>query len=132
MATFPLSPSDVVELTSFATYQGQRILNVFHYEYRGLSVVADAVPDLNAMLIDFQNRVIAPATNGWRDGLVTDFVFDYQRAQIVSPVKQPYIQNTTALLAGTLTPPGIPSDTNLTVDLRTLAVGRGLTGNKKF
>src|SRR4249920_1167833 len=127
MPSFPMVQHDVIELTCFSSYQGQRILNVFHYEYKLAPPVLDAANDIYALLADFNAKVITNGIIGWQNYVVSDFSFDFQRAQIVYPTRQPYLQQNTPLTAGTKAPPGVPSDTNLTIDFRTLTVGQGLT-----
>lgn len=131
MADFPVATNDCIQVTVFSRYQGQRVLNVFHYVYTG-PPRSDGFTLFQSLLSNFQLLVIQYPTKAWFHLVTTDFVFEFVQAQTVHPTRQPYVQLDLLALIGTLAVPSIPSDTNITVSLRTLVIGRGKTGNKKF
>lgn len=127
-----VNQGDIVELVQFGSYQGQTVLNVFHYAY-GLADTPNYDAELANLLLKFDQNVWNPALSPWKALVVSDYAVQWWRAQRVNPARDYYIQRTPAgPELGNLVTPGIPSDTNLTISLRTLGIVRGMTGNKKI
>lgn len=122
----------VVELTAFSTYQNQTVMNVFHY-HNALAAIPlpDGDNELQNLMSKFESTVWDDIANGWRMKVSSGFVLQALRAQVVTPGRQ-YYQQLTVNEAGALLGISIPSDTNITLSLRTAGAIRGMTGNKKF
>lgn len=113
-------------------YQGQIILNVFHYNNVSGAPYVNGDAELSNLITKFHDRVWdPPIIDGIRDFMSTGYMLQYITAQQVHPARQYYNYipyNEAGLVAGD----GVPSDTNLTVSFRTARALRGSTGNKKF
>lgn len=133
MPVFGVVDGDVLELTLQSQYQGQQVRNVFHYR---AVITGGPVSDGPAELADlgtlFNSQVVNPVGDPWSAKLVDTYLMINERLQIVHPIRKPYIDDVADAWAGAFATQGMPSDTNLTISLRTLVVGRGLTGNKKL
>jgi len=132
MAAFSIEVGDVVEVTLIGGLQCQTVLNVFHYVYDGLASLTDGPTNMAAMLTDFWGSIVDLAGTGLKTLVTSEMGFHSARGQVVHPSRKPYIEITPGVVTGSDVPPTIPSNTNITIDLRTLAVGRGLTGNHRF
>lgn len=134
MAAFQLNNNDVCEVTMVSEYQGQQVRNVWHYQASFTFTTFDDGPTaVGILLTQFDSEIINPAANKLQALVVPAFACRGYRGQVVYPIRKPYISRPDLFWTGSnVSVTGIPSDTNITVDLRTLSVGRGLTGNKKF
>ena len=127
-----ITPGAVVELTQFATYQGQTIMNVFHYEWTNANS-GDYNVELLSLLDRFKINVWNGGLTPWKGLLVEDFVVQRWRAQRVAPSREYYLEKLAdATDKGGIVAVGIPSDVNITVSLRGFSTVRGTTGNKKL
>lgn len=127
-----LISNDIVAVTNFGSYDGQSILNVFHYIYSGDYVdAANYAAEMNKFNDSFKATVIDAA---WKARVVNTFTFDFTRIQKVGP--QPtdrgyYLQKNIGL-AGDLPDLGCPADVQMCVSLSTDRAFRGATGGKHF
>lgn len=130
---FDLANDDVIELTMSGKYQGSTIINSFHYKWAGGFLANPLGSDeVQNLLQQFETRVWEAVVGGIRSRLTNEFRLDRLLAQIVWPVRKHYLEWNVANPLGSAVPPGVPSDTNITISLRTERVGRGRTGNKKI
>lgn len=122
----------VVEITMLCNYQSSRVMNVFHY-YNSMATIpeADGVSELTSLGGKFTEAVLVAATGGLLARLVESFEIPSLRLQVVAPTRQYYMTHVIGV-AGSQVDDGIPSDTNMTITLRPMAVGKGLSGNKKI
>lgn len=132
---FTIAPTDVVEVTARATYQGQVCLNVAHYFYTGAASLSNGLGELEALNDSFMNEVLIGAQPDL-DGLTKVQVEGYQytsvRSQMVYPQRYYFVEKLTPLLKGTVVGGGIPSNTHFSASFRTTGTHRGDSGNKKI
>lgn len=124
----------VVAVTAVATYQTATVMHVSHY-FNQLGDISAGNGEL-----ELNNLITKHLAACWLTGadpdvclnrFVTAFFLQYVQAQMVSPTRKYYVRQIMGT-PGTVDEAGCPSDTNLTVSLRTDRVIRGTQGNKKF
>lgn len=130
--TFPLDSGDIIELMWISAYQSSVVLNVWHFRYTDTPQYAQGAEALRELATEQLQSYWADPIHGMKSRITIGFQVQYVRAQVVHPVRKPYVQLPFLNQNGTAGNPGIPSDTQLTIDLRPLAVGRGRVGNKKI
>jgi hypothetical protein len=125
-----LDNADVVEATFVGSFQGSTILNVWHFNAQLDVALVDSGAWFDGLLNALQQDYWQGA--GMMKSLVsTDYTLLEIRAQVVWPTRRFYLKKAINE-QGTKIGAAMPSDTHLEVALRTNAVGRGKTGNKKF
>lgn len=128
-----ISPGNIVEVTTFGSYDQQAILNVFHYRYVGVTTISDAdyATNLTSLGTDFKDKVWNPVANSWRSRVVDLFSIQRIRVQLVYPTRG-YYQDVPVNQGGISEEPGVPPDFALTMSFRTDRAFRGATGSKRF
>lgn len=127
-----ISTGSVVEVTCISSYQAQTVLNVFHYFNSGGDITeANGDGELQGLLTRFNTLVWNASVNGMMTQLVSGFTTNLLKAQVVNPTRQYYVEKIVTDV-GAVSGSGIPSDTNMSISLRTAGTRRGQTGNKKI
>lgn len=120
--------NDVVEVTMEGTYQGSKILNVWHYKVIETPLNQDYEAALLAMLPAWISKVWT-AANGIKGRVVQTYNLGRVRAQTIHPIRQPYIDEAVGE-AGGVNEIGCPSNTAMVQAIRPDLVGKGKTGSK--
>lgn len=129
---FEILPNDLAELTMIGSYQGETILNVFHYQYYNTVNQPDGVAELSNLMTRFDADVWGFPLLGIRQRLTNGYTLNTLKAQIVHPTRRFYKSQVPTESAGAIQGGGIPSNTNITITQRTTGAFRGAAGNKKF
>jgi len=129
---YPIPNFAIAQVTTWATYENQIVLNVFHYRLERPGGIADGGTEIAALINKFELQVVLPAAGTkWIDWLVADYTIDYIRGQVVYPGRFAYVQFNTGDV-GLVAQPGCSSNLGVTVSLQSEVAGRGKTGSKHF
>lgn len=133
MATFPINPSDIIEFSVWQTYQGSRLLNIFHYQMDPAAPpIADGETAMEQMLDTFELKFYG-AAGPIPTRTHISLQYNFMRGQVVYPTRRYYVP----LLMGYTGVAGpiaadAPSDLQRCMTLRSAVVGRGVNGRKAF
>jgi hypothetical protein len=126
MATYPLNPGDIVELSMRFTLFNQRLLTVLHFQANLGAPIADGIAALNTAAAQW---VGVGGANTQFLGLITgETTEDAVRMQVVYPVRRPYNETpvgNAGLYIGTCTAPNVA----VVCTAVSLTAGRGKNGS---
>lgn len=126
MANFSIFDKDIVEVTFDSDYQSSAIQNVYHYQVSGTQTATDGRGFLEAVITKLYGDFW---TNGLKMFCVESFRLNYITAQVISPVRKPYVR-TFYDEPGEVIAEGVPSNTALVINLQGAVALPGKSGGK--
>lgn len=129
-----IDAGNIVSVTLTQRYQESTILNVFHYQWDGVTVpTANYNQELDNLIDEFYAKVWAGGAggNGIQQRQVSAVSMVSIRAQPVYLNRDVYRQKNYAD-TGDIPEVGLPSNSAVGIALRTDRVFKGATGNKRF
>jgi len=106
--------NSVLEVTFVAQYQGQRILNVFHYRWTTLSPTSDDGDAIVNAAIDYIQGDVLGAVEAYRDMTVQELFLERVRYQWIYPFRWSFVSSTLRCGVGRTLGTGLPSNVGIT------------------